>query len=593
MNKILKIVGWGALVIVLLFTLILAVASPVAKYVVNNYGEQIVGRQLHTESVIINPYWGGVTIKEFECKEVNGETNFISFDKLYVQIAYPQLIAQRVKLRRIQLDGFNGQILKSHDKLNFSDIIERFSKNDSVPRDTTPSNWTVALDDIRINNSSIRYRDVVSDKQWKLEDISLRVPGLFFDNTQTNAGLEFGLPTGGRVGIIAGYRMQSNNYAVKLNLHDVHTDVVLPLVQDYLNISGLGAKLNGSVLVDGSLDNITNIQMKGNLAMNGLSIRDTQDDQIAAMDELRVAINKGDLSTNTFILDTLSIIGITGAYEVHETWNTLSRLIKEKEPEEADTTTVEEHPYGDEEPTSTAKPLVWMAKKVRINAHDLTYHDYSMKNEWEYVIKTLEVEGSNIATNGRNSVTAKATLKSDAQLKADFVGGLDLANQDTRMNLKLTGVQMGDFDALCRNYTGYPLEGGVLSLESHIDVTSGKMDGTNKIVIDHPRVGKKERFSKAPYKNIPVRTGFKILTSAQDMIILDVPVKGDAKSPKFSFRKVIGRALLKVFFGPLMGVNDRDKMINEEELKEMQELLGDTDVTVAAGDSIPLTEISE
>lgn len=196
---------------------------------------------MHTESVIINPYWGGVTIKEFECKEVNGETNFISFDKLYVQIAYPQLIAQSVKLRRIQLDGFNGQILKSHDKLNFSDIIERFSKNDSVPRDTTPSNWTVALDDIRINNSSIRYRDVVSDKQWKLEDISLRVPGLFFDNTQTNAGLEFGLPTGGRVGIIAGYRMQSNNYAVKLNLHDVHTDVVLPLVQDYLNISGLGA----------------------------------------------------------------------------------------------------------------------------------------------------------------------------------------------------------------------------------------------------------------------------------------------------------------------------------------------------------------
>ncbi len=593
MRKILKIVGWGALVIVLLFALILAVASPVAKYVVNNYGEQIVGRQLHTESVIINPYWGGVTIKEFECKEVNGETNFISFDKLYVQIAYPQLIARRVKLRKIQLDGFNGQILKSHDRLNFSDIIERFSKNDSLPKDTTPSNWTVALDDIHINNSSIRYRDVVTDKQWKLEDISLRVPGLFFDNTQTNAGLEFGLPTGGRVGIIAGYRMQSNNYAVKLNLHDVHTDVVLPLVQDYLNISGLGAKLNGTVLVDGSLDNITNIQMKGNLAMSGLSIRDTHDDQIAAMDELRVAINKGDLSTNTFILDTLSIVGITGSYEVHETWNTLSRLIKEKDQEDTDTTTVEEHPYGDEKPTSTAKPLVWMAKKVRINAHDLTYHDYSMKNEWEYEIKTLEVEGSNIATNGRNSVTAKATLMSDAQLKADFVGGLDLANQDTRMNLKLTGVQLQDFDALCRNYTGYPLEGGVLSLESHIDVTSGKMDGTNKIVIDHPRVGKKERFSKAPYKNIPVRTGFKILTSAQDMIILDVPVKGDAKSPKFSFRKVIGRALLKVFFGPLMGVNDRDKMINEEELKEMQELLGDTDVTVAAGDSVPLTEISE
>lgn len=115
------------------------------------------------------------------------------------------------------------------------------------------------------------------------------------------------------------------------------------------------------------------------------------------------------------------------------------------------------------------------------------------------------------------------------------------------------------------------------------------MQGTNKIVIDHPRVGKKERFSKAKYKNIPVRTGFKLLTSAQDMIILDVPVTGDAKSPKFRFRKVIGRALLKVFFGPLMGVNDR-RNLSPEELEEMQELLGEDSIPMAVPDTAMIEE---
>ena len=62
-----KICGWGALVIVLLFALILAVASPVATYVVNNKGEQLIGRKMHVDRVIINPYWGGVSIKGFEC----------------------------------------------------------------------------------------------------------------------------------------------------------------------------------------------------------------------------------------------------------------------------------------------------------------------------------------------------------------------------------------------------------------------------------------------------------------------------------------------------------------------------------------------
>ena len=589
-----KICGWGALAIVLLFALILAL-SPVVKHIINTHGEDIVGRQLHADKVIINPFWGGVSIYGFQCKEANGETDFVTFDRLYVQIAWPQLAAKRVKLRRIFLDGFSGQVLKSKDKLNFSDIIERFAKPDTIQEtDTTSGGWKIFLDDIRINNSNLRYRDVISNKQWKIEDISLRVPGLYFDNTQTNAGLEFGLPTGGRVGLVAGYKMKSNRYAVNLKLYDVHTDVVLPLVQDYLNISGLGAILNGSVHVDGSLDNITNVQLKGALSLAGLSIRDTHNDEVAALDELRAVIENGDLNTNTFILDSLVLNGITGNYEVHENWNTLSRLLKKDEVDEDDEEEDDEN--GKDEPvhSKSSKPLVWMAKRVQITGHDLTYHDYSMKNNWEYAIKSLRVEGNNIATNGRNSVKMNAVLSSDAQLNVDFTGGLDLAHQDTRIDLKLNGVKLEDFDALCRNYTGYPLNGGDLRLDSHIDVIGGKMDGKNKIVIDKPRVGKKERFSKAPYKNIPVRMGFKLLTSAQDMIVLDVPVKGDATNPKFSFRKVIGRALLKVFFGPLMGVNDR-KSISEDELNEMKELLGEdtTDIAVAAGDSVVLSEISE
>lgn len=609
-TTILKICGWGALVIVLLFALILVVASPIAKYVINNHGEDIVGRKLHADRVIINPYWGGVSINGFECKEANGETNFISFDRLYVQIAYPQLLAKRVNIRAIHLDHFTGQVLKSNDKVNFTDIIERFSKKDSLPEepaDTAKSSWTVKLKDIRINNSTIRYRDMISDKQWKLEDLSLNIPGLYFDNTQTNAGIEFGLPTGGRVGIIAGMKLQSNRYAVKLNLHDVHTDVVLPLVQDYLNVSGLGALINGSVHVDGSLDAITHILLTGNLAMSGLSLRDSHDDEVAAMDELRLAISKGDVAKNTYILDSLVISGLTANYEAHEGWTTLTRLMKTKEETAQAEDSAQDTIAPTPKPTKTTKPLVWMAKRVTLTGHDITYHDYTKKHDWEYGIKTLRVDGQNIASNGRNAVKVQATLPNDGSITADVLGGLDLKNQNSRLDLKLKGVHLEDFSALCRNYTGYPLEGGILMLDSHMEVEAAQLKGNNRIEIDHPRVGKKEKFSKAPYKNIPVRMGFKVLTSAQDMILLDVPVYGDVTNPKFSFKKVISRALLKVFFGPLMGLNDRDRSLNEAELREMQELMKDeadslskdtmgeiaTNVAMTAGDSLPFSEISK
>ena len=625
MKKAAKIFGWIVLVVVLVLGLVLAL-SPVAKYVINNYGERIVGRQLHADRVVINPYWGGVTIRGFQCKEPNGETDFVSFDHLYVQIAWPQLMGKRVILRHIHLDGFNGQVLKSGEKVNFSDIIERFSSKDTleqeVPKDTTKARWIVSLKDIRLRNSTVRYRDVVGDKQWSLEDISLSIPGLYFDNTQTNAGMEFGLPTGGRVGIVAGMKMQANRYAVLINLYDVNTDVVLPLVQDYLEISGLGAKINGQVHVDGSLENIMNIQLKGNLSMAGLSLRDNDDDEVAALDELRLAIAKGDLLTNTYLLDTLSITGLTGNYEVHEKWNSLTRLMKKQKPaeeEEAEKNTeyrvqntdsrVQNTESGvqntedgvqNTEKAKQSKPLVWMAKNVVLTGHDLTYEDYSMKHNWEYAIETLRVEGKNVASNGRNILQAKATLTNDAKLNMDYVGSLNMKQGDSRLNLKLTGVQLTDFNALCRNYTGYPLESGILSLESHMNVTAGKLAGTNTIVIDQPKVGKRERLSKAPYKNIPVRAGFNLLTSAQNMIVLNVPVTGDVSNPKFKLSKVIGRAILKVFFGPLMGMNDRGKTISDEELREMQELFGDdtlsettTDVAMAAGDSVGLAEVGQ
>ena len=79
-----KICGWGALAIVLLFALILAL-SPVVKHIINTHGEDIVGRQLHADKVIINPFWGGVSIYGFQCKEANGETDFVTFDRLYVR----------------------------------------------------------------------------------------------------------------------------------------------------------------------------------------------------------------------------------------------------------------------------------------------------------------------------------------------------------------------------------------------------------------------------------------------------------------------------------------------------------------------------
>ena len=509
--KIAKGFGWGVLAIVLLFALTMAIASPVAKHLINTHGQEWIGRDLHVDRVIINPFTGGVTLKGFTCKETDGENNFIAFDKLYVRVAYPRLIGKHVKIRTIQLDGFDGQVLKYDSTLNITDIIDRFTSEE--PEDTTAvddeeggSGWTVSIDDIRIRKSAIRYQDTVSGKEWNMADLSLNIPGLYFDNKKTRAGLQFGLESGGQVGLQAGYRMESSFCDVQLDLQDVHSDVFMPFIEDYLGDKTVAAMLNGNVRMVGHLDDLSDLHFGGDLTMA----------------DVRFTDNAG--------------------------------------------------PYP-----------------------------------WHYGLKHIHVLGDNINEDGLTRVTLDAESETEGTMQGSFVGDPDMSKHDTHIELKLRNVQIEDFDALCRNNTGYPIESGVLLLDSKIDVINGLMDGNNRIEIDHPRIGRKERGTKAPHKNIPVRLGVKTLTSAKDMILLDVPVKGDANNPKFSFRKVIGRALAKVFFGPLMGLKDRDKSLTAEELREMNEMLEEdsvlfrkdpvrevpADIAVPAGDSVRLTEVSE
>jgi len=564
---------WGALGIALLFALAAMIASPIAKHILHTQVKELIGRDLYAQSVRVNLYTGGVTIKDFHCKEPNGETDFVSFERLYVRVAYPRLIGKTLKLKKIRLEGFNGQVMQSGSRWNFSDIIKRFEQ-DANPADTMPSEWTFILKDIQLINSSVRYRDVLHDKQWKIENINFSMPGLAFDRTDKHAGLDFAIPAGGKVAVEAKYAAPTNSVTVNLQLDDVNTDALLPLIQDYVNVSTLGATMNGNLRAHASMDNIQNIDVKGRLHLEHLHVKDMAKNEIAAMEEMHVILNRWNLSTNTFILDSLIMDGVTGTYEVHKNWNTISKLIKGYGN---DTKAKKKKGKSKPKNTSNGKQLVWLAKEAVLNAHDLTYYDYSMKRNWSYAIKTLRAEGHNVSSNGRNLLKINATMTNNAKLKMDFVGSLNVKKHDTRFNLTLTNVNLKDFDAACRNYTGYPIESGMLHLDSHMEFVRGQLTGNTKIVIDNTEIGQREKLTKAPYRNIPVRSTFRRLEDSNKRVIINAPVKGDANKKSFSLSKIVIKSLVKETFGRMSATRSMKDKISKEEKQEIQRILREED----------------
>lgn len=567
-KKGLKIAGWIVGVPVGLLVLVMAL-SPVGKVVINHYGPNILGREMSVKHVFIDPFFGTVRLTDFHCKEANGITDFVAFDKLYVRMHWSKLATKEVDIRNIHLTNFSGEILNGPEVLNFSDIITRFSSNDTLPRDTIPSEWTISLNDIRLVNGALLYHDVIRDNRWVIDNINLNIPGLYFGAQQSRAGLQFDLPTGGSVNIKAGYVMASRHYIVTLGLDNINSDVALPLVQDYMRISGLGALINGELFINGSLDNVRDIVASGNLSLSGLQIIDEDDEPIAGLDEIRMVIRRGDLANNRWLLDTLTISGLTGHFERNEKYNTFSRL--RKEPDEIESDTVMEI----ESDTVKTPPLTWEARYLHITGKDISFEDNSMRKNFEYNINDFTLSGQDIAAQGHNSLRLVAHAGKKATLNANFTGGTDIKHGHHTLSMRLTGLDISDFTQYSEYYFGYPLEGGSLALQSSSTINNGQLNSDNKITIDHPEIGKKMKLRKPKIKNVPLKLGVDMLTSAQDIMVLEVPIAGNVNSPKFRFGKIAGRAIAKVFFGPLMGIRDNRELISQAEAEEITELVGE------------------
>ena len=587
LKKTIKVACWivGVPVALLLIVMLL---SPVLTLVVNRHGQDLIGRDMSVKHVFVNPFFGTVHVRDFHCKEANGVTDFVAFDKLYVQINWLKLAGKQVDLNHIHLTDCAGEVLSGTQAFNFTDIVQRFSSNDSVPRDTMPSQWTVSLSDIRIANSKLLYHDLVRDNRWSLDNINLNIPGLYFGYQQSRAGLQFDLPTGGSVTIKASYVMGTNRYTVSLQLEDVNSDVALPLVQDYLRISGLGALLNGQLHFAGSLDNVRDMVASGNLSLKGLQVTDEDDDPVAGLDEIRLVIRRGDIATNHYELDTLMITGLTGHFERNEKYNTYTRLrrdVPDVPIEEVENVEVET--AGKSVPTP---PLTWEAQYLRITGQDLSYEDNSMRKNFEYTIKNVVLSGRNVTSQGHNNLSLTAHAGKDAALHATYTGGTDIKHGQHTLNIRLTGVDVVDFTQYTEHLFGYPLESGTLAMQSNTTINNGQLLSQNKITVEQPQVGKKMKLRKPKYKNVPLKIGVEMLTSAQNIMLLEVPVTGDIRSPKFRFGKVAGRALAKVFFGPLMGIKDDRNLISKGEAAEIAEIM---ELDSIPQNSIPQDSIPE
>ena len=566
MKKALKIGGIILASLLAIVMVILLFLGPIARGVVQKYDEKIIGRQVEIGKMKVKLLTGNACICGLHLKEVDGKTDFVAFDTLDVSIRLRKLLKSEVEIPHITLTGPAIHVVQYDSTFNFTDILEHFSSDTT---DTSSSDWKIGLYDIRISGGSIRYKDEVRDKDWVLNNLRLKVPGIYLDGeNSTDAGLSLTFADHGSLTTKVQYNMGSNDFEVRLDLREFALSNLLPYLTDKLAINELKGDFSGDIHVKGNLDDILNLDIDGSLSLDELNVNDAKKQEIASLHRMDIGIDRINPQQNVYEIRQVHIDGLSSHLDIYKDGSTnFSKLLIESAPEETEGGTEAGKPAD----TVASAPMQLLLKELKIENTRFTYNDYSMEDAFSFPVDKIRVKAENLQLSGRNHLTVLAGLPGGGMADIQWTGTLDNLKtyQDLVVNIK--NLNMKQLSPYVVHYLAYPFTDGVFSFTSENTIKNAQLQGANKVDIYRLTVGEKRKDVK-PEVNIPLKAAVYVLNDKDDKIQLDIPIAGNLDNPEFSYMKLVWKTLsnllVKVSVSPLrymadavgMGNTDVDKM---------------------------------
>ena len=535
LKKPVKVILTIAGIVVGLFLLVAILVSPIAHYYIEKHSKELCNRVVTMDRLCVNLFNGSVTIKGFKALEENDKDVMLTFDKLYVNMSVWRLLDKTVKLTEITLINPDVAVLQNGNRFNFSDIID-FYKTDE-PKDTTPSGWEVDLRNITLEGGNVLYRDLAVGSRFKLNELALAIPRIYFSSKNTDIGLDLKFDNGGDLNVKLLYAIENNSYNLDVKLNQFSIAAAAPYIKQYLNVGDVGGRLTTDLNIVGDLDHILDIVAKGDVLFQDLFITDPESGEaVNEVEKMDIGIEKIDIKHNIYHFDRVVTHGANLIFEITEEDNTISRLLGFNEK----TDTTETETETEEETANTGDggiPIDFLIKDLSTKDSRFTYIDRTLRETVEIPVSQVTSGVQNFRLNGPITADLTAVVGESGQLTAHWEGNIsDIHNQ--KFGVLLKNFKLKTISPYSVHYLAHPISDGVLSFASKSTIVNNYITSDNKIDIYNCVVEKKIKGAEKEY-NVPLRAAVYILSDRKGKIAFDLPVKGDLSSPEFSYGKII------------------------------------------------------
>lgn len=297
--------------------------------------------------------------------------------------------------------------------------------------------------------------------------------------------------------------------------------------------------IDGALAIGGAVELAEFAPQTINLAgaITRLSVRvEDADVPISGWETLRVDGLAVDMVNRHLLLEKLAINSYSGRIHIMEDGSiNASKVLQEELGDEAGET--------GEEPTE-GKPWTFEIPQVVMTDSKVDFMDQSLPIPFRTVIGDLN--GQVLGLGGQQPAQVDFEGSVDGYAPVTLKGSTDPFTDPMFLDLELMfdGLDMALLSPYSSTYAGYAIDQGLLHLELGYSLKDNHLEGKNRIRMDQLKLGEKVASDKAI--DAPLELALSIMTDANGVIDVSVPVSGDVNDPDFNIGGVVGKAVLNI-----------------------------------------------
>ncbi len=556
-KKIKKIIITTGITIFLVVLMVIIFISPLAKYLIEKYDQQILGRTITLDWAYVNPFTGYVHLRNTKVYEANSDTLFFSSKGISANLSIHKLLSKTIEINDMVLDQPFGVIQQdTSKKLNFNDIILRFTPKDKT-RKSKKDPFKFNMLNVVINDGIFIYRDLRVPVNYPIKHVNINSPWGFRSNSDSIKS-DFNFEAGIGKGSVKG-NLKMSYRDLGYRLQTVFTKYDLKFIEQYLkdliNYGVFSASFDADVVATGNFRRAEDLSAKGSLAINDFHFGKNKFEDYASFKNLSVHIYELSPKNKKYDFDSVSLDKPFLKYERYDHLDNLQTIFGRKGKKVSSAKGSRKFNLIFE----LADYIVKLSKnflksdykvnRLAIYRGNLLYNDYKLSEKVSLGIRPFYILADSI---NKNDDRVKVDLRSNLNPYGDIAVHVSVNPKDSSdfdMNYRLQKIPATLFNPYLVNYTSFPLNRGTIEIMGNWRVREGMIQSQNRLLVIDPRVGK--RVHKKDIKWIPLPIIMAIVRERANVIDYSIPITGNLKKPKINWEDVIKDALTNVFVKPV------------------------------------------